>query len=67
MNVNLDGLKGPFDIQEDPDGFSISTIDPDGYTSYNTNTQRTHRTRRIYVVQRYDEQVNKHFKTHART
>lgn len=42
----IDGLKGPFEIPQDPDGFSISTLDPDGYISYTKHTQRTHRTRR---------------------
>jgi len=63
----IDGLNGPFEILQDPDGFSITTLDPDGYTSYTNHTQRTHRTRRIYVVQRSEKQVNQYFQTHSRT
>jgi hypothetical protein len=63
----IDGLNGPFENLEDPDGFSASSLEPElkhrilvPYTVHIVQGE-------TYVVQRSKEKVTRYFQTHSRT
>lgn len=66
MNL-IDGLKGPYEVLGDPDGFSPSSLEPDRIhrilVPYIVHTVQGE----TYVVQRSKEKVTRYFQTHSRT
>ena len=62
-----DGLSGPFENLEDPEGFSASSLEPNKIhrilVTYTVHTVQGE----TYVVQRPKEKVTRYFQTHART
>ena len=62
-----DGLSGPFENLEDPDGFSASSLEPNSiYRILDTYTVHIVQGAK-YVVQRPKEEVTRYFQTHSRT
>jgi len=62
-----DGLNGPFENLEDPDGFSVNSLEPNSiHRILDTYTVHTVQGAK-YVVQRPKEEVTRYFQTHSRT
>ena len=63
----IDGLCGPYEVLEDPDGFSPSSLEPIKIhriiLSYSVHIVQGE----TYVVQRSKEKVTGYFQTHSRT
>lgn len=62
-----DGLNGPFENLEDPEGFSASSLEPNKiYRILDTYSVHTEQGAK-YVVQRPKKEVTRYFQTHSRT